>query len=404
MCVITKGQDMKVSTRNIKTIKNRLERLYDEFNINPLDKLDDVKVGDEDVYISFPDDDLEEPFSVDDFLEYTNDLDNLVKEDDSTVREGKIRQTILSVDSYRYDYLVPDITYEDEQLTLKIIENPCLIGLIASKEGIYNEDFGVSPCSMYLAVELRYKTENLYSRKDEDEIIDRFLYHIAAKYNISIEVGCFDYWEDITGAEKPEPYIMHRESLIPYSEAMGYYANALHIYDPDIQFHHLYKIIEHFSPIVSKKMAYERLNQKLDSLSVVSRDYQYLDSLLELAKHYQTSLKDKELCKTVLSECVDIVPIFELLPESVQNDLAKRCSFKVKDLSSSSEVGLVKIKEELGEIIYATRNRIVHAKSNWGGSDKACPPEDMDNMNEFMKALAQCLIIWNGRQPKEFRV
>ena len=27
-----------------------------------------------------------------------------------------------------------------------------------------------------------------------------------------------------------------------------------------------------------------------------------------------------------------------------------------------------------------------------------------DEMNEFMKALAQCLIVWNGRQPKEFQV
>lgn len=395
---------MKVSTKNIKAIKCRLQRLYDDFNINPLDRLDDVKVGDEDIYIDYPDDNLEEPISVDVFWEYTKDLDHLVKEDETTVRMGNIRQTILSIDEYRFDFLVPDIFYEDELLTIEIVENPVLVGLIASKEGIYNEDFGISPCSMYKAVELRYKGAERITREEEDELINSFFYHIAVKYDVAIEVGEFSYWEDITGEEKPEPYRLHKDSLIPYSEAMNYYSNALKIFDPDIQFHHLYKIIEHFSPVVSKKMAYEKLNQKLDTLSVVSRDYQYLDSLLETAKHYQISLKDKELCKTVLNECVDIAPLFGMLPEKIQKDMAKRCSFKASEITNCPDNVISKIKEEIGEIIYATRNRIVHAKSNWGGSNKACEGEDMVELNDFMKALAQCLIVWNGRQPKEFRI
>ncbi|MBR2196757.1 MAG: hypothetical protein IJ911_14235 [Salinivirgaceae bacterium] len=394
---------MKVSPENIATIKSRLERLYDEFNINPLDE-DEVKIGDEDIFISYPDDDLEEPISVDDFMLYTSDLDGINKEDDSTVRMGGIRQTILRVDRYYLYYLVPDVSYSDDLINMGIIENPVLVGLVASKEGIYNEEFGVYPCSMYTALELRYKTEQRYTKDEEDKIIERFLYHIAAKYDISIEVGTFDSWEDITGEEPSEPYQLQKDSLIPYSEAMRYYANALRINDPDIQFHHLYKIIEHFSPRVSKKMAYEMLNQRLDALSIVNRDCQYLDSLLELAKHYQTSLKDKELCKTVLQECVDIIPIFDLLPEDVQSKISLKCSFKIDEIGNCADSIIAKIKDELGDVIYETRNRIVHAKSNWGGSDKACSGDDMEEMNDFMKALAQCLIIWNGRQPKEFRI
>ncbi len=395
---------MKISKQNINIIKERLERLYREFNIDPLDESDDVKIGDENVFINYPDDNVEEPISVEDFLAYTDDLDNIVKVDESTVRTGDIRQTILAVDSYCYDYLVPEITYQDDYLEMYIVEDPVLIGLIASKERIYNEDFGVYPCSSYLAIELRYKSSDRYSCEEEDELIARFLYHIASKYNVSIEVGTFEYWDDLTGENKPDNYKVNLDSLVPYSEAMIYYANAIRISDPDIQFHHLYKIVEHFSPIVSKKMAYERLNQKLDTLSVVSRDYHYLDSLLELAKHYEVSLKDKELCKTVLNECVDIEPLFELLPETVKKDISKRCSYKIQDLDKCSDQELVKIKADLGEVIYATRNRIVHAKSNWGGSEKACSGEAMEKMNEFMKALAQCLIVWNGRQPKEFRI
>ena len=393
---------MKVSTRNIRTIKRTLERLCNEFNIDPL--REDVQLGDDSILIEYPDDMVEEPISVDDFLYYTSDLDHLVREDDSTVRMGRIRQTIVNIDSYRYYYLVPEITYEDQKITLKIVENPVLIGLVASREGLFNEDFGVYPCSMYYAVELSYKTDKIYSKQIEDEIIESFLYHVAAKYDVSIEVGEFFAWEDLTEEIKPDPCRIDESSILPYSEAMRYYSKALRIADQDMQYHHLYKIIEHFSPLVSKKIAYEKLNQKLDTLSVVSRDCRYLDSLLDLAKQYQVSLKDKELCKTVLLECIDIVPIFHLLPVTLQMDIAKRCSVKAESLSESSVTVLEKVKNELGEVIYMTRNRIVHAKSNWGPSDRACLEADMPEMNEFMKALAKCLIVWNGRQPKEFRV
>jgi len=150
--------------------------------------------------------------------------------------------------------------------------------------------------------------------------------------------------------------------------------------------------------------AYERLNQKLDSLTVAGRNYQYLDSLLELSKHYELSKSDNLLCRTVLLECVDIVPLFGLLPLRIRKEIKKRCSFQFTQLKDCSSKELSQIKSEVGDVIYATRNRIVHAKTNWEKSDYACYGNDMDKMNEFMKSLAQCLIIWNGRQPKEFQV
>ena len=394
---------MKVSTRNIRIIKRTLERLYDEFNIVPLEE--DVQIGDDSIYIGYPDDHMvEEPISVDDFIYYTSDLDHLVREDDSTVRMGRIRQTILDIGYSKYDFRVPNLTYDDEYLSLKVVSNPVLIGLVSSRDGLYDDDYGILPCSMYQAVELAYKSNTEYSRKGEDELIQAFLYQISSKYDVPIEIGSFFAWADLVEESQPETYSLSRETLIPYSEAMSYYSKALQIYDPDIRFHHLYKIIEHFSPSISKKMAYEKLNQKLDTLAIVSRDSRYLDSLLDLAKQYQVSLKDKELCKTVLLECIDIVSIFHLLPMTLQKDITKRCSVKPESLAESSDAVLEKVKNELGEVIYMTRNRIVHAKSNWVTSDRACLEVDMPQMNEFMKALAKCLIVWNGRQPKEFRV
>ena len=45
--------------------------------------------------------------------------------------------------------------------------------------------------------------------------------------------------------------------LIPYCQAMDYYTEGLIIEKADIKYLHLYKIIEYFSPIVSKKASYE---------------------------------------------------------------------------------------------------------------------------------------------------
>ena len=392
---------MKVSSRNIKTIKSRLEWLKNECKIETADV---PCIGDDTIYLAFPYDDFEDGIDIEDFIDYTSDLEHLVRVDDSTVRMGNIRQTILIIDDYRYYYLTPSVEYNDDILKLRIEEKPLLVGIIASKEGIYNDFFGVRPMTGYKAVELRYKGDKRLTPSEEDEIIARYLYFIVSKYDCSIEIGTFDYWEDLTGEDKPEDYEISAKELVPYSDAMEYYTEALRIFDLEIQFHHLYKIIEHFSPIVAKKLAYERLNQKLDSLAVVKRDYQYLDSLLELSKHYELSKSDSVLCKTVLQECVDIVPIYTILPKSVQKEISRRCSFKISNLNDCSSKEIAQVKDELSKIIYSTRNRIVHAKSNWETSDYACEGEDMEEMNEFMKALAQCLIVWNGRQPKEFRI
>lgn len=392
---------MKVSSRNIKSIKSRIEWLKNECSIEAADV---PCIGDDTIYLEFPYDDFEDGICIKDFIDYTSDLEHLVRENDSTVRMGNIRQTILNIDDYRYYYLTPSVEYNDDILELRIVEKPLLVGIIASKEGIFNDFFGVRPMTGYKAVELRYKGFKRLTPGGEDEIIAQYLYFIVSKYDCSIEIGTFDYWDDLTGEDKPEDYELSNEDLVPYSDAMEYYTQALRINDFEIQFHHLYKIIEHFSPIVAKKLAYERLNQKLDSLAVVKRDYQYLDSLLELSKHYEFSKSDSILCKTVLQECVDIVPIYKLLPGSVRKEISKRCSFKILSINDCSTKEITQIKDELSKIIYSTRNRIVHAKSNWEPSDYACEGEDMEKMNAFMKALAQCLIIWNGRQPKEFRI
>ena len=390
---------MKVSTRNIKQIYSRLEYLYDNFNIDPIDEK--IGIGEEAIYINFPDewDRDNSCYPVEDFMRYTDGLGNIQVIDNHSVISGNIRQTIVNFDDYHYEHLVPAIRFETDKYSMKIVNNPFLIGIIASRDCIYNEDFGVFPCSNYKAVEIVYKGER---GQEEDDImfIKSCLFYIASKFNVPMSIGSFWTWDDITDEQNDDSITVSESALIPYCRAMDYYIEGLSIEKADIKYLHLYKIIEYFSPIVSKKASYEQLNNRLDALQVIERDYEYLESIFNLAKQYQISLKDKELANTVLNECVDVALLFSFLPECIQKGISKACHFEIKDITNISPSIIEGIKKEIAGILYATRNSIVHAKSNYIDTGKECPEEDLDQLNEFMAKLCECLFVWNSRQNK----
>lgn len=394
---------MKVTTKNIKLINERLKYLYDNFHIIPSDEK--VQIGDESIFICFPDewDEDNSYYSVDDFLRYTEDLDNIHVIDNHSVITGNIRQTIISVNDFYYCNLLPDIIFDTDKYSLRIKCNPFLIGIIASRDGIYNEDSGCYPCSDYKVVEIVYK-EDEHSEEEDIEFIKTCLYYIASKYNVPISIGEFRSWSDLTDEENDDTIIVGSSELIPYCRAMDYYIDGLSIEKEDIKYLHLYKIIEYFSPIVSKKFSYEQLNKRLDALQVVERNFEYLESIFKLTKQYEVSLKDKELANTVLKECVDIILLFQFLPDRIQKIISKSCHFDIKNITSLSSSIIEDIKKEIADILYATRNSIVHAKSNYTFTGKECPEEDLGQLNEFMIRLCDCLFVWNGRQSKDFQL
>ncbi len=394
---------MKVSTRNIKRINERLKYLYDNFNIEP--STDEVQIGDEDIYISFPDewDENNSYYSVEDFLRYTEELNNIQVIDNHSVISGNIRQTIISVNEYYYGYLVPELQFDTDKYSLRIVSNPFLIGIIASRDGIYNEDYGVFPCSDYKAVEIIYKKEK-GTEEDDIKFIKTCLYHIASKYKVPASIGEYRTWDDITCENNDDNIIVATSELIPYCRAMDYYIDGLSVEKPDIKYLHFYKVIEYFSPIVSKKTSYEQLNKRLDALQIVERDSEYLESIFKLAKQYEISLKDKELTFTVLNECVDIALLFPYLPDIIQKAISKSCHFEIGNISSLNFSSIESVKKEIADILYATRNSIVHAKSNYTATGKECPEEHMEQLNVFLTALCECLFIWNARQSREFQL
>ncbi|WP_321436597.1 hypothetical protein [uncultured Bacteroides sp.] len=405
-----------ITEDNITTIKERLEKLHLTFSLDESE--DEFSIGDSEIYIEFPEEDEYMVYSIADFLAYTENIDSIVKLNDSTVRSSRIVQTIININDFLFDSAgIKNNVVENENFTISLCSNPFLIGLIATKERIFDEDYGITPCSMYTVVEIIYKDEtSVLNIPTETKYIKEFLFYLSHKYSTPISIGEFmtdgfrtdgtiDIEDISTDGKKIENTKISINNLLTYSNLMDMYVDAMSIGNKEIKFLYYYKIIEHCSPIVSKMKAYELLNRKLDLLPYNNRDYKYLDSIFELTREYDISLRDSELAYTVLLECIDIIQLYEFLPESIKRALSRKYKYENKNIKYDLELSKQNsIKHGISLILYATRNSIVHAKSNYSLTGDECNVDDLEDLNVFISKLCYCLIAWNNRQSETYRL
>lgn len=407
-----------VNEDNIDTINERLGKLYELFSLDP--SYEDITIGNSNITIAYPDEPNYIDYSIGDLLTYTEDISSITKVDNATVRSSRVVQTIINGASSYSPHLefLGDELIEDEKYTVSIQSEPFLIGLIATKERIFDEDYGISPCTIYTALEIVYKdAESVLDRKSEIKLIKEILFYLSHKYSTPLEIGEFfefersspfdDFADDYEDDESEDVKVVKTPSknLLGYTNLMDMYIEALSVGNKEICFLYYYKIIEHCSPIVSKMKAYEQLNRKLDLMPFNDRDYKYLDSIFELTREYDISLRDSELAYTVLLECIDIVQLYDFLPENLKKRLSKKYQYQNEAINYKFDVvKLNQIKHGISSILYATRNSIVHAKSNYIPTGDECNNEDLDSLNIFISKLCYCLIAWNNRQPEMFRL
>ena len=141
-------------------------------------------------------------------------------------------------------------------------------------------------------------------------------------------------------------------------------------------------------------------------LASSTRDYKYLDSIFSVTRKYDLDVKDDYLAESVIKTCVDVSPLWELIPERLQRQMKK--SF----LSGKSEINIDELKEEqlgslqkqIAKMLYATRNSIVHAKSNYEPNGYELEGDELINGNRMMDVVDLSVIQWNERQPESFRI
>lgn len=398
---------MKLDSENIKTVKSHLEAVAKKVGMDFDDLFSCVEEGDEELGIDI--DSADCSFDIYEFLLQTRDIQNF-SYDEFSARCGLYTQYNIRIDGY-FNGIDAKYFYEEFQsdgLKVSLVEDPVLIGLRNIKESIYDSDCW-SPFVEYVALEFVYDNEqSKLSINEEMNMVQRILFSLNSRYSKTFILTKLpdhnpiddSYDEEIESDGITDEVIAIAINELPqFTPMLQMYINAKEVKEASLRFLMFYKILEYISPFVAKKLIYEKLNQKLDRMSVCERNSNYLDSLIELTRAYDNSMKDGELAKLVLDECADLVELQSLIPQSIKKRMIADSKFgkNVRWTYENIKGYEDKMKMTLANILYSTRNSIVHAKSNYGMTGFECQAQDMPLLDEMLQSLCYTIVYWKDR-------
>ena len=375
---------------------------------------------DENIVLTFPQDYDGVSYSSEEFLNYMSDIESLVEVDKTTVRTNHIRQTIISSRYQGWDMFesrLRSFSFDGDFYTVNIVSNPFLVGLINAKNGNCDQDYGVYCCLEYTALELNYSDERRLSKEEEDQQLERITFFLTKVLGCAVYISevidinsKYDYYSVVENVEDEEnddssDTIVKVTDLMAYNPMMKLYKQALAAEDEEIKFLQYYKIIEYISPIVAKLSAYDKLNKRLDFLATSCRNHEYLDSIFSITRKYDQDLKDDYLAISVIQTCVDILPLWQFVPERLRKQIRKNLSLKRDGLDDTiSDEQLASLQKQIARMLYATRNSIVHAKSNYEPNGYELEDDELEDGNKMMDMITMSIIQWNERQPESYKI
>jgi hypothetical protein len=391
---------MSITQEDLENITQAFEKFHPDYEIEVLD----LAVGDEQVAISFPRDE-EIIYKVEEFRKYVTEIHEL------DITTSRVRSSLISqYPIFGFDYSLDNflenyqLKYNSDGITIKIISNPFFLGIAAVKLGEYSKYS--PPCSPYSAVEVTYNSpEKKLNEQEELELIKSFLFEYSYLSGQGIDFyEIKDVFWDGYSEDEIEPSHLEVNTLPKFTEGMELFVKALGSFDHEIRFLFYYKIIEYYSPISAKRLAYETLAGKLDAVRIIGARSKDLESILAITEQFRTSQTDKELAQALITNTVDIVETFPKLPESIQKMIAKTAGFNKADLNYTTDQSTIqKINNVLGSILYSTRNSIVHAKSNYKSDGRECKTEDLPQLNAFLQLITYGIISWYNRLPNHVK-
>ena len=411
-----------------RKIQGYLDFLQENFDIendytNYFDEDEDEipdEFEDEEIALDFPQDYDGVSYSSEEFLDYMSDIDSLVEVDKTTVRTNHIRQTVISSRYQGWDMFeekLRSFSFDGDFYTVNIVSNPFLVGLVNAKNGNCDQDYGVYCCLEYTALELKYKDERRLKKDEEDQLLERITFFLTNELGTAVFISevidinkKYDYYSVVEDGEDEEndnssDTIVKVTDLMAYNPMMKLYKQALAAEDEEIKFLQYYKIIEYISPIVAKLTAYDKLNKRLDLLATSGRNHEYLDSIFSVTRKYDQDLKDDYLAISVIQTCVDVLPIWQYVPERLRKQIRKNLSLQKDSLDDNiSDEQLASLQKQIARMLYSTRNSIVHAKSNYEPNGYELEVNELEDGNKMMDMITMSIIQWNERQPESYKV
>lgn len=396
-------------------IENDYTNYFDEDEEEIPDEFED-----EDIVLDFPQDYDGVSYSSEEFLDYMSDIDSLVEVDKTTVRTNHIRQTIISSRYQGWDLFegkLRSFGFDGDFYTVNIVSNPFLIGLVNAKNGNCDQDYGVYCCLEYTALELKYKDERRLLKEEEDQLLERITFFLTKALGTAVYISevidmnqKYDYYSVVEDDDEEEndnssDTIVKVSDLMAYNPMMKLYKQALAAEDEEIKFLQYYKIVEYISPIVAKLTAYDKLNKRLDLLATSARNHEYLDSIFSITRKYDQDMKDDYLAISVIQTCVDVLPLWQFVPERLRKQIRKNLSLKGDSLDDTiSDEQLASLQKQIARMLYSTRNSIVHAKSNYEPNGYELKGDELEVGNKMMDMITMSIIQWNERQPESYKV
>jgi len=293
-----------------------------------------------------------------------------------------------------------------EGIKINIVSESLIVGLAATKLEEYDTDYW-GTINQYLAIEIVYESKaKVLQPEEEKELLNSYLFEVADSTGIALNLSEIrnpvNDFETLREEAEENPTQVLRE-LEPYNEGMKLFVSAVQIKDPELKFLNFYKVLEHFSPIAVNIEANELMRKKLDAPKSSFEDGDYIRSIFELANTMQDRFNDEDLIKASFNTCFDFVGLFNKLPESIKKKIKKHIG--AQELTYSTDKQKITTSSNIaGKIIYKTRNRVVHAKSNFTLTGDEISSDEFSQLIEFMKEASSQAIRWYSRQPNHLKL
>jgi hypothetical protein len=366
--------------------------------------------NEEEIIYEFPGDDEYMELSIEELLKLSDDLKTIKIESNSLIKTDLKRYYIVKATDSDDDYFLKE--YHEIQLkpqngiNVNLTNDSFIVALAATKLKAYDEDYG-GTINQYLAIEIIYEnTENILSASDEKKLIDSYIFELADSTNIALRLSEIKNpsveFEELR-EEAELNYTGELRDLEPFNEGMRLFVSAVQIEDQELKFFNFYKVLEHFSPIAVNIEANELMRKKLDSPKSSFENGDFIRSIFELANSMRDKFNDEDLIKAAFISCFDFIGIHQLLPETIKKQISKHLGGQELEYSTDRQK-ITTSCNIAAKIIYKTRNRIVHAKSNFAMTGEEIKGNEMEQLNAFMKEASSQAIRWYNRQPKHMQL
>lgn len=323
--------------------------------------------------------------------------------DDGYITTEKKSYFIVSANDSFDDYKLSDLSnfeYKSDKLTIKLDSESYIVGLVASSKKLYHNDYW-GTITPYMCVEITYQNERL-ENQEEIDLLNSFIFEIADNTNIALTRNKINLPPEYLYPEDEENF-GEIQSLEPYNEGMKFFTSAIQINDIHLKFLNFYKVLEHFAPIAVNIEANELMRKKLDSPKKDFEDGDFIRSIYNLANAMKSKFNDEDLIKATFSSCFDFIHLFQFLPNSITAKVKKQLKIS-GDLEYSTNKQIIETATNMvAKIIYKTRNKVVHAKSNFEITGEEVEDSDFENLNDFMKRACSQTIRWYSRQPSHLK-